>query len=158
MSSGFWITLLIFAFVIGSIMALKPSAKQKALGKLRERGRVLGLQPKLVPCPDWLINARGEKGKGMVALYGLVIKDAKLPLSNALVIDNIIEVIEGDIALNDDTCGVFDALGITMQANFIGIYIKESLGAPAEMKPEKIEERLNNLKENLQMWAKKVQA
>lgn len=154
---GVWITVGIFLFVIGSMMALKPSAKQKALGLLRERGRVQGLNPKLVACPEWLINANGEKGKGMVALYSLVVPEAKLPLSEALVIDHSIEVVKGDVTLADQPCPIDDALGLVMQANFIGIYIKEALVAKQNT-ADIFDARLKKIKENLQMWVEKVQA
>lgn len=157
---GLWITIGVLLFAVGSIMALQPSAKQKARGKLRERGRILGLQPKLVPCPDWLINQHGEKGQGMVPLYGIVLPDAKLPMMHALVIDDVIEVLEGDISLADQPCDIKRVLGITMQANFIGVYWSESIQESNKSlsNVSQLDKKLENIKENLQMWAKKVQA
>ena len=39
----------------------------------------MGVQPKLVACPDWIIgDDTGERGKGMMAQYGVVIEDAKM--------------------------------------------------------------------------------
>lgn len=158
MSVGVWITLGIFLFFLGSLMALQPSAKQKALGKLREAGRKMQLNPRLVACPDWLVNARGEKGKGMVALYGLVLPDAKLPLMNALVIDEVMEIVKGNQVLVDMPCTIPGALGVTMQANFIGLYWDEQLDNRQKNTPQLHAEKLTYIKESLQTWAKKVQA
>lgn len=75
---GTWITVAIVLFVAGSVMGLKPNTSERFLDELRMAARRLGLQPKLVACPSWLVGKGGnvatDKGKGMIAQYGLVIE------------------------------------------------------------------------------------
>lgn len=70
---GIWIAIAIALFVLGSMMALKPSGIDQRLDKLRMSARRLDLNPKLVPCPDWV------SGQGMIAQYGLVLDGRQLP-------------------------------------------------------------------------------
>lgn len=161
-----WIILGVFAFAIGTFMSLQPSAKERALGKIRERARLMQLNPRVVACPEWLINASGEKGKGMVALYGLVLPDAKLPLIEAQVIDRQTNVVTADNSIrpffHGKPCAVTGVLGLTLQANFIGLYWTEKLGDDGQKNPtqdiEAIDKKLKNIKEYLQNTAEKVQA
>ena len=75
---GIWIAIAIGVFIVGSIMGLKPSARETMRDNLRMAARRVGVQPKLVACPDWIIGDTGERGKGMMAQYGVVIEDAKM--------------------------------------------------------------------------------
>lgn len=84
---GIWIVIAIVLFVLGSMMALKPSGVDIRLDHLRMTGRKLGLNPKLVACPDWVIGKDGEYGRGMIGQYGLVLESVKLPLTRYQVID-----------------------------------------------------------------------
>ncbi len=59
---GLWIAVAIVLFVLGSMMALKPSGIDQRLDKLRMTARRLGLNPKLVACPDWVKHMKWFKG------------------------------------------------------------------------------------------------
>lgn len=74
-----WITIIIVLFVVGSIMSLKPSGIEQRVDKVRMTARKLGLNPKLEACPEWLRGKDNEFGKGMMAKYGIVIDDYKMP-------------------------------------------------------------------------------
>lgn len=84
---GLWIVVAIVLFVLGSMMALKPSGVDMRLDTLRMTARRLELNPKLVACPDWVAGKDGEFGRGMIGQYGLVIDGIKLPHSRYRVID-----------------------------------------------------------------------
>ena len=84
---GMWIAIAIVLFVLGSMMALKPSAIDQRLDKLRMTARRLQLNPKLVACPDWVRGRDNEYGRGMLGQYGIVLDNVQLPLSRYRVID-----------------------------------------------------------------------
>ena len=84
---GMWIAIAIVLFVLGSMMALKPSGIDQRLDKLRMTARRLQLNPKLVACPDWVKGKEGEYGRGMLGQYGMVFDNVQLPLSRYRVIE-----------------------------------------------------------------------
>lgn len=84
---GMWIAIAIVLFVLGSMMALKPSGIDQRLDKLRMTARRLQLNPKLVTCPDWVKGRDNEYGRGMIGQYGLVLDNVKLPLTRYQVLD-----------------------------------------------------------------------
>ena len=84
---GMWIAILIVLFVLGSMMALKPSAIDQRLDKLRMTARRLQLNPKLVNCPDWIKGKDNEYGRGMMGQYCLILEDVNLPFTRYQVID-----------------------------------------------------------------------
>ncbi len=84
---GMWIAILIVLFVLGSMMALKPSAIDQRLDKLRMTARRLQLNPKLVTCPDWIKGKDNEYGRGMMGQYCLILEDTHLPFTRYQVID-----------------------------------------------------------------------
>ena len=84
---GMWIAIVIVLFVLGSMMALKPSAIDQRLDKLRMTARRLQLNPKLVTCPDWIKGKDNEYGRGMMGQYCLILDDTNLPFTRYQVID-----------------------------------------------------------------------
>ncbi|WP_201556038.1 hypothetical protein [Psychrobacter sp. 72-O-c] len=84
---GVWIAVAIVLFVLGSMMALKPSGIDQRLDKLRMTARRLQLNPKLVACPDWVRGKDNEYGRGMLGQYGLVLDNVQLPHTRYRVID-----------------------------------------------------------------------
>ena len=84
---GMWIAIAIVLFVLGSMMALKPSGIDQRLDKLRMTARRLQLNPKLVACPDWVRGKDNEYGRGMLGQYGMVFDNVQLPLTRYQVID-----------------------------------------------------------------------
>ncbi|AAZ19509.1 hypothetical protein Psyc_1661 [Psychrobacter arcticus 273-4] len=84
---GMWIVIIIVLFVLGSMMALKPSGIDQRLDKLRMTARRLQLNPKLVACPDWIKGKDNEYGRGMMGQYGLILEDTHLPYTRYQMID-----------------------------------------------------------------------
>ena len=84
---GVWIAIAIVLFVLGSMMALKPSGIDQRLDKLRMTARRLQLNPKLVACPDWVRGKDNEYGRGMLGQYGLVLDNVQMPYTRYQVID-----------------------------------------------------------------------
>lgn len=84
---GMWVAIAIVLFVLGSMMALKPSGIDQRLDKLRMTARCLQLNPKLVACPDWVRGKNNEYGRGMLGQYGMVFDNVQLPLTRYRVID-----------------------------------------------------------------------
>ena len=84
---GMWIAIAIVLFVLGSMMALKPSGIDQRLDKLRMTARRLQLNPKLVTCPDWIKGKDNEYGRGMMGQYCLILENTNLPFTRYQVID-----------------------------------------------------------------------
>ena len=84
---GMWIAIVIVLFVLGSMMALKPSGIDQRLDKLRMTARRLQLNPKLVTCPDWIKGKDNEYGRGMMGQYCLILENTNLPFTRYQVID-----------------------------------------------------------------------
>ena len=84
---GMWIAIAIVLFVLGSMMALKPSGIDQRLDKLRMTARRLQLNPKLVTCPDWIKGKDNEYGRGMMGQYCLILENTTLPFTRYQVID-----------------------------------------------------------------------
>lgn len=84
--------MLILAFVlimaVGNIVAAKPKPEEVWLDEIRMAARLKQLHPKLIVRPDWLPKVVAKisqdpyatpKGRGMVAQYGLVSDEWRLP-------------------------------------------------------------------------------
>ncbi len=84
---GLFVIIAIVLFVLGSMMALKPSGIDQRLDKLRMTARRLQLNPKLVACPDWVRGRDNEYGRGMLGQYCLVLENMQLPQARFGVID-----------------------------------------------------------------------
>lgn len=74
MSNFWWVMALVVIFVLGQWFMIRPSPYEQKLLKLREAARAMGINPKLVPQPDWLKTER----KQLIACYSIVIADAKM--------------------------------------------------------------------------------
>lgn len=79
MISFWWILALVFAFVGGQMLMLRPNQREKAELLLRETARKMGLQPRLVPPPAWLKT----DSKQFVACYSVIVPTAKLAYTRA---------------------------------------------------------------------------
>lgn len=123
---GIWVAIVIIVFVFGSIVGLRVSPREKALGLMREKARKIGLHPRLVAAPAWTkIPMATENRASMVAYYSILIPDARLPLMRARVVDQKLKVIEGDQSLDDSPIALKGIYAIDMQANCVGIYWDE---------------------------------
>ncbi len=130
--TGLWVAVIIIVFVLGSILGLRVSPREKAMGLLREKARKMGLHPRLVAAPDWTsVPKATENRASMVAYYSVLIADARLPLLRANVENQKLILIQGDKKFNDLPIALQGIYAIDMQANCVGIYWDEScdLGA-----------------------------
>ena len=125
---GMWIAIAIVLFVLGSMMALKPSGIDQRLDKLRMTARRLQLNPKLVTCPDWVKGKDNEYGRGMIGQYGLVLENIKLSLSRYQVIDGQWRPASNASSDNNSLNN-----GLAIQANFS--LDKEPLALPVGIEP-----------------------
>ena len=77
-NTGIWVIGFIILFVLGSILGLRVSPREKALGMMREKARKMGLHPRLVAAPDWTkIPMASSSRASMVAYYSVLIPDAR---------------------------------------------------------------------------------
>lgn len=125
-STAYWIIGFIILFILGSIMGLRVSPREKALGLMRERARKMGLHPRLMPAPAWIhhISPSGKPG-GMVAFYSILLPEAQLPLMQALLKDKQLQVQTGKAQFNHYTLDLEGIYAVEMQANCVGMYWDE---------------------------------
>ena len=125
-NTGIWVIGFIIVFVLGSILGLRVSPREKALGIMREKARKMGLHPRLVAAPDWTkIPMATESRASMVAYYSILIPDARLPLMRARVEDQKLKLVQGDDKFNDLPIALKGIYAIDMQANCVGLYWDE---------------------------------
>ncbi|WP_425915877.1 ammonium transporter [Acinetobacter sp. TSRC1-2] len=125
-NTGIWVIGFIILFVLGSIMGLRVSPREKALGMMREKARKMALHPRLVAAPDWTkIPMATESRASMVAYYSVLIPDARLPLMRARVEDQKLKLVQGDDKFNDFPIALKGIYAIDMQANCVGLYWDE---------------------------------
>ncbi|MFD1437148.1 ammonium transporter [Acinetobacter terrae] len=125
-NTGIWVIGFIILFVLGSILGLRVSPREKALGMMREKARKMALHPRLVAAPDWTkIPMASEKRASMVAYYSVLIPDARLPLMRARVEDQKLKLVQGDDKFNDLPIALKGIYAIDMQANCVGLYWDE---------------------------------
>ena len=175
---GLWIVIAIVLFVLGSMMALKPSGIDLRLDKLRMTARRLQLNPKLVACPDWIKGKDNEYGHGMLGQYGLVLENKQLPHARYQVIDGqwrALSAAEGAPMTSDAsadfrldnvplelpaTIGPF-VKGLLIKANSIVIYWEDIAYVRPATNPSyqvnDIEPDLLALKAKLEAWALQMQ-
>ena len=125
-NTGIWVVGFIIVFVLGSILGLRVSPREKALGIMREKARKMGLHPRLVAAPDWTkIPMASSSRASMVAYYSILIPDARLPLTRARVEDQKLKLVQGDDKFNDLPIALKGIYAIDMQANCVGLYWDE---------------------------------
>ena len=125
-NTGIWVVGFIIVFVLGSILGLRVSPREKALGIMREKARKMGLHPRLVAAPDWTkIPMASSSRASMVAYYSILIPDARLPLTRARVEDQKLKLVQGDDKFNDLPIALKGIYAIDMQANCVGLYWEE---------------------------------
>ncbi|MEG0198230.1 MAG: ammonium transporter [Acinetobacter bohemicus] len=125
-NTGIWVIGFIILFVLGSILGLRVSPREKALGMMREKARKMGLHPRLVAAPDWTkIPMASSSRASMVAYYSVLIPDARLPLMRARVEDQKLKVVQGNDKFNALPIALKGIYAIDMQANCVGLYWDE---------------------------------
>ena len=96
-NTGIWVAVVIVIFVMGSILGLRVSPREKAIGMMRDQARKMGLHPRLVVAPDWTkIPMATENRASMVAYYSVLLPEARLPLMRARIVDQKFEIVHGD--------------------------------------------------------------
>jgi len=125
-NTGIWVAVVIIVFVLGSIFGLRVSPRERALGMMREKASKMGLHPRLVVAPDWTkVPMATEKRASMVAYYSVLIPDARLPLMRARVVNQKLELVQGDDKFKDFPIALKGIYAIDMQANCVGLYWDE---------------------------------
>src|SRR5690606_1176220 len=125
-TTGMWVAVIIIIFVMGSIFGLRVSPREKALGIVRDKARKMGLHARLVVAPDWTkIPKATESRASMVAYYSVLMPDAPLHLMRARVVDNKLEIGQGDEKFKDFPIALKGIYAIDMQANCVGLYWDE---------------------------------
>ena len=178
---GLWIAIAIVLFVLGSMMALKPSGIDQRLDRLRMAARKLQLNPKLVACPDWVTGRDNEQGCGMLGQYGLVLDNVQMPHSRYKAIDGQwrpdTSVVDNSQTGTQTTSASFhlDKVALALppsiepfvkalliKANSIVIYWEDVAYVRPSTNPNyksfEIESDLLVLKAQLEQWALQIQA
>ncbi len=101
--TGVIISVVIVLFIIGNVMALRPSGMAVRRDKLRILATKLELSPHLVPCPKWIRGQNNELGKGMLTEYSLVFDDTKLLTARYKIIKDNNEIPQLRPVINDDS-------------------------------------------------------
>lgn len=66
MTTFFWVSFLVLASIVGNILWLRPSARERALAAQRAFAKAQGLAVSLRAAPEWLAQ---KPGQGLVAQY-----------------------------------------------------------------------------------------
>lgn len=172
MNTGLTVTIVIILFIIGSIMGLKPNAKETRLDNLRNLARKLGLNPKLVPCPDWISPTDDplNKGKGMIAQYGIILDTTTMRPCDYQIIDGTWRPYTANypanFALDNQPTYLPEGLpksiapfvkALSAKANFICIYWQENIALGDKSALETTEKDLIDLKSYLHKSAERIQ-
>lgn len=124
--TGYWVAGFVIIFMLGSMLNMRVSPREKALGDLRTRARKMGLNPRLMAAPAWIHHTRASgKPGGMVAFYSVIVPDGRLSLVQALVKDQKLQVVSGKETLNQQPLALYGAYAVEMQSNYVGIYWDE---------------------------------
>ncbi len=125
-NTGIWVAIVIVVFVLGSIFGLRVSPREKALGLMRDKARKMGLHPRLVKAPDWTkVPMATESRASMVAYYSVLIPEARLALMRARVVEQKLQLVQGDEKFKDFPIALKGIYAIDMQANCVGLYWDE---------------------------------
>lgn len=125
---------LALALIIGQASFLRPSPREKGLMALREEARRLGLNPRLLPPPEWL---KTEVPGRLVACYSLFVEEGHRGLPYWRIerqSDDSWWTLAGDGAVLGrlELPALASALlAIEVRANAINLYWTESLGPDA---------------------------
>ncbi len=125
-NTGIWVAVVIVIFVMGSILGLRVSPREKAIGMMRDQARKMGLHPRLVVAPDWTkIPMATENRASMVAYYRVLLTEARLQLMRARIVDQKFEIVHGDVKFKDFPIALKGIYAIDMQANCVGMFWDE---------------------------------
>jgi hypothetical protein len=130
MISFWWILALVFAFVGGQMLMLRPNKREQAELLLRNTAKKMNIQPHLVPPPKWLKT----NDKQFIACYSVIIPTAKMPYWRAeKQSDHSWKTVAGDDFISKqpipDMASV--VLAVEGQANSVSFYWYEEAGIEA---------------------------
>ncbi len=171
---GVIISVVIVLFIIGNVMALRPSGMAMRRDKLRILATKLELSPHLVPCPKWIRGEHNELGKGMLAECSLVFEDTKLLTARYQIIKDNNEIPQLRPVINEDNKSTDFSLdkqaldlpvslqpfikGIEIKVNGICVYWDDKSYLNANTNPnyqaKNLESDLLALKNKLLQWVK----
>ena len=124
-NAGIWISIIIVAFLLGTILNFRTSPKDKALANIREKARKMGLNPRLIPAPEWLGLAKNGTYAQMVAYYSVIIPEGKFALMRAVVNNQTLNVQVGNEKFQNYPVAITGAFAVEMQANSVSLYWDE---------------------------------
>lgn len=189
MTSANWglvVVLVVAGFALGNFMAARPHAKDVRTADLRLLARQLQLYPKLVDCPDWLIdrldqpadtqNIYATKSTPRLTHYTLVVDDLALPAARYVAIDGAWQPIETGLSSQSQLAKRASALaglpldlppslsplvvGLQAKANSISIYWQDHRyqhqAGAHKLDTKQANEDLRLLKSALMAWAEKI--
>lgn len=144
-NAGIWISIIIVAFLLGTILNFRTSPKDKALANIREKARKMGLNPRLIPTPEWLGLAKNGTYAQMVAYYSVIIPEGKFALMRAVVNNQTLNVQVGNEKFQNYPVAITGAFAVEMQANSVSLYWDELA--------DKNNDQLENVKQFLMQLA-----
>lgn len=144
-NAGIWISIIIVAFLLGTILNFRTSPKDKALANIREKARKMGLNPRLIPAPEWLGLAKNGTYAQMVAYYSVIIPEGKFALMRAVVNNQTLNVQVGNEKFQNYPVAITGAFAVEMQANSVSLYWDELA--------DKNNDQLENVKQFLMQLA-----
>lgn len=124
-NAGIWISIIIVAFLLGTILNFRTSPKDKALANIREKARKMGLNPRLIPAPEWLGLAKNGAYAQMVAYYSVIIPEGKFALMRAVVNNQTLNVQVGNEKFQNYPVTITGVFAVEMQANSVSLYWDE---------------------------------
>lgn len=144
-NAGIWISIIIVAFLLGTILNFRTSPKDKALANIREKARKMGLNPRLIPAPEWLGLAKNGTYAQMVAYYSVIIPEGKFALMRAVVNNQTLNVQVGNEKFQNYPVTITGVFAVEMQANSVSLYWDELA--------DKNNDQLENVKQFLMQLA-----
>lgn len=124
-NAGVWITVVIVIFVLGSMLNLRASPREKSLANLRENARKMGLNPRLVPAPDWLNLPKNGNYAPMIAYYHIIVPQGQFPRLHAIFDEQQqCKAVLGTLS-HTPSAPPISVYGLEQQANSLGVYWDE---------------------------------
>lgn len=140
----------VIGFFVGNFMAARPKAQESRVADFRLMARQMGIYPKLIACPSWLLDAltalrpaktdpyaRERSSAPMIAQYGLMMDEVALPLAQYQAVDGRWQLLDQQIhtpkqhrqlarldgmVIDLPAAIAAQTLGLSIKANHIALY------------------------------------
>lgn len=139
----------VIGFFVGNFMAARPKAQESRVADFRLMARQMGIYPKLIACPSWLLDAltalrpkqndpyARSNTASMIAQYTMMMDELKLPLAQYQAVDGRWRLLDQQIhtpkqhrqlarldgmAIDLPAAIATQALGLSIKANHIALY------------------------------------